>query len=52
MAELEDTQQTRNSENAPKHLSPRENFILTLKVLALAAILAALLWFGSEAVTQ
>jgi len=52
MAELEDTEQTRNSENAPKHLSLQENVFLTLKVLALAAILGAMLWFGSEAVTH
>ena len=48
MDELEKPEGALSSEYAPKKLSLRQNVFLTLKVLALAAILVGLLWLGSD----
>jgi len=52
MTEFEQAEQTRNNENAPKQLSVRQTLFLTLKVLALIAVLSGLLWLGSETVNR
>ena len=49
MPELEKPEEALSSDHAPKQLSLRQNVFLTLKVLALAAILVGLLWLGSNA---
>ena len=49
MNELEKHEEAPDSEYRPKPLSLRQNVLLTLKVLALVAILVAVLWLGSEA---
>ena len=49
MNELEKHEEAPHSEYTPRPLSLRQNVLLTLKVLALVAILVAVLWLGSEA---